>query len=351
MYAPRVHGVRDMRYEEVPEPQVGPGEILLKVNLCGICGSDVHLYDAGATLDGQVMGHEFVGTIEELGPGVANWSVGERVMEAMSDPCGGCDFCSAGQPDLCFHHYIMESEGGADVHGRGRVVVGGYGPYLTMEANRLMRVPDEFSDEAAANVEAAAVGFHAVSRSGIRLGDSVVIFGAGPIGLYLLQSARAAGAGRVYMVEPVASRAAVARQLGADQVLDPRASEDVVAELIDLTDGGPDLVMEGAGVPMTLQQALDVARPEGRVSLVGVSLRSSPLNPAVIVEKELRVRSSLALIRQDVPRTIELFRSGAMNVEPMITGTIPPWEVGDAMERLLHPNDEIKVLVNPQLTR
>lgn len=351
MYAPRVHGVRDMRYDEVPEPEPGPGEILLQVSLCGICGSDVHLYDAGATLDGLVMGHEFVGTIAALGAGVDGWSIGERVMEAMSEPCGGCDFCSAGAPELCFHHYILESEAGADVHGRGRVVVGGYAPYLVMEANRLMRVPDEFSDEAAANVEAAAVGFHAVSRSGIRLGDSVVIFGAGPIGLYLLQSARAAGAGRVYMVEPVASRAAVARTLGADQVLDPAASPDVVAELVDLTQGGPDLVMEGAGVPMTLQQALQVARPGGRVTLVGVSLRPSPLNPALIVEKELHVRSSLALIRQDVPRTIELFRSGAMNVEPMITGTVPPWEVGDAMDRLLHPNDEIKILVNPRAQR
>lgn len=349
MFAPRVHGVRDIRYEEVPDPEPGPGEILMQVSLCGICGSDVHLYEAGATLDGQVMGHEFVGTIAALGPDVSGWSVGERVIEAMNEPCGGCDFCAAGSPDLCYHHYILESESGADVHGRGRVVVGGYAPYLVMEANRLMRVPDDFSDEAAANVEAAAVGFHAVSRSGIRLGEDVVIFGAGPIGLYLLQCVRAAGAGRVYVVEPVARRAAVASELGADRVFDPIASRDIVAELVEVTGGGADLVMEGAGVPVTLQQAMEVARPRGRVSLVGVSLRPSPLRPEVIVEKELHVRSSLALIREDVPRTIELFRTGAMNVGPMITGTIPPSRVGDAMERLLHPNDEIKILVNPRL--
>lgn len=132
------------------------------------------------------MGYEFVGTIVALGLDVSGWSVGEWVIEVMNEFCGGCDFCVVGFFDFCYYYYILESEFGVDVYGCGRVVVGGYVFYFVMEVNCLMCVLDDFSDEVVANVEVVVVGFYVVSCLGICLGEDVVIFGVGSIGLYLL---------------------------------------------------------------------------------------------------------------------------------------------------------------------
>ncbi len=347
MRAPVLHGYRDMTYDEVPDPHPGPGQAHIRIHLCGICGSDVHRYDNPDQQDDQIMGHEFVGTVIELGEGAQGPAIGSRVIEAMNDACGGCAFCNRGEAYLCHQHYILESQQGIDVHGRGRVVTGGYGEYVALEASRLMAVPEDMTDHAAASVEAAAVGYHAVKHSGISLGDTAVVFGGGPIGLYTMQCAREAGATRVITVEPVAARQRAARELGVDEVVDPSQSDDVVAELKDLTQGGPDIVFEAAGVPVTTQQAIETVRPNGRVGLVGVTLKPATIHQATWVRKNLQVRTSLAFSREDFPSIIQLFRKQRVRAEPLITSVVPASETTAAFDRLLEPNEEIKILVEP----
>lgn len=350
MDAPVLHGRRSMRYEEFPAPSAGPGEALIQVALCGICGSDLHLYDHEDAPDGIVLGHEFGGTIVELGEGVEGWAVGERVVGAPMEPCLTCAFCRRGETHLCLHHYRLELQAAGEQRGMEALGAMGYAPLAVLQVERLMRLPDDLDDRQAASVEPAAVGFHAVRNSGLEAGDAVAVVGAGPIGLYTLQAARFAGAAKVVALELSPVRAEAAIRLGADAVLDPREvgdSEALQAAVNDLLGGPPDTVFDAAGVPVTLQQAVDLVRPQGRVMMVGVSFDPAPIQPSTWVTKSVSVRAAFAYNREDYRRTIGLLQRGVIEIEPLITSVVPGAETPEAFDRLLGPNHEIKVLVNP----
>ncbi|MEX1103133.1 MAG: alcohol dehydrogenase catalytic domain-containing protein, partial [Dehalococcoidia bacterium] len=210
MRAPVLQGRRSMSYEEIPDPSPGDNEVVVEVGLCGICGSDLHLYDSEMAPAGIVMGHEYGGTIVALGKDVTGWEAGDRVVGAPQKPCLNCAFCRRGELDFCYQHYRLDMQRAGTTMGAGASLgAGGYAPLTKITAPRLMRVPDEIDDRQAASIEPAAVGFHAVKHAGMRLGDRVAILGAGPIGLYTLQCALAAGAKKITVAEPAAGRAAI----------------------------------------------------------------------------------------------------------------------------------------------
>ncbi|MCZ6544850.1 MAG: zinc-binding dehydrogenase [Chloroflexi bacterium] len=351
MDAPVLHGSRQMSYEEFPAPSAGPDEVIVEVGLCGICGSDLEVYAHAEAPDGIVLGHEFSGTIVELGKGVEGWSLGERVVSAPADPCLNCWFCVRGETHLCMHHYRIERELAGEAQGMEMLGAMGYAPLARMRAPQLIRVPDALDDRTAASVEPAAVGYHAVRNSGMRMGDRVAVIGAGPIGLFVLQAARLGGAARIVALEPSAARRTLAGELGADVVLDPSELGEIEAigeAVSDALGGPPDTVFDAAGVPATLQQAVELVKVEGHVMMVGVAMEAAPIQPSSWVMKRVRVRGAFAYTREDYRQTIDLLQRGLIETEAMISSVVPGSETPETFELLLGPHDEVKVLVDPQ---
>jgi len=352
MRAPVLFGRREMRFEEVPDPVPAATEVVVEVGLCGICGSDLHLYDSEMAGGGIVLGHEFGGTIAELGKDVTGWEVGDRVVGAPQKPCLNCAFCMKGEFDLCYQHYRLDAaRSGIAPAGGASLGAGGYAPFARITAARLMRVPDALDESQAASIEPAAVGLHAARLSGMRLGDRVAIIGAGPIGLFTLQCAVAAGAQRVVVAEPAPGRAALATQLGADDVLNPRGLEDLPGTIAERLGAAPDVVFDAAGVPATLQQAVDIVKVGGSVMMVGVSFNAAPIRPSSWVTKRVTVRAAFAYSRADYEATISMLERGSLRTDAIITSTVPASETHLAFERLLGPNDDVKVLVDPRVAR
>ena len=224
-------GNQTLVVEEVPTPAPGPGQVVVKVSYCAICGTDVHafLYDIAPA--GTVMGHEYSGIIDTVGSGVTQWKVGDRVVGGGGTAPPGSE--SAQRTDPRFNYRTMGFAGGR---------LRAYAEYVLMEEWEPIVLPDGVSDEAAALCEPCAVTVRAVRLSQLKLGDSVAVLGAGPIGLFCLQVAKAAGASAVYVSEPVAARAEAARRLGADAVVDP-AIDGALEQIVALSGGkGPSKV-------------------------------------------------------------------------------------------------------------
>jgi len=341
-----------MRFEEVPDPVPAANEVVVEVGLCGICGSDLHLYDSEMAGGGIVLGHEFGGTIAELGKDVTGWEVGDRVVGAPQKPCLNCAFCMKGEFDLCYQHYRLDAaRAGIAPAGGASLGAGGYAPFARITAARLMRVPDALDESQAASIEPAAVGLHAAKLSGMRLGDRVAIIGAGPIGLFTLQCALAASAQRVVVVELTPGRATLAKELGADDVVNPREFGDLPAAIAERLGGAPDVVFDAAGVPATLQEAVDVVKVGGSVMMVGVSFNAAPIRPSSWVTKRVTVRAAFAYSRADYEATIAMLERGSLRTDAIVTSTVPASETHLAFERLLKPNNDVKVLVDPRTAR
>lgn len=349
MKAPVLHGRRQMTFEDVPEPVAGDSEVVVEVGYCGICGSDLHLYDSEMAGGGIVMGHEFGGAIVEIGKDVTGWEVGDRVVGAPMRPCMNCAFCVRGEFDLCYQHYRLDAaRAGVAPAGGASLGAGGYAPFAKIGAARLMRIPDALDEQQAAAIEPAAVGVHAVRLSGQKIGDRVAILGAGPIGLFTLQCAIAAGARRVVVAEPSPGRAELAKSLGADAVFNPREAGDLAGAFASHLGGPPDVAFDAAGVPATLQQAVDVVKPGGSVMMVGVSFDAAPVRPSVWVTKRVTVRAAFAYSRADYETTIAMLERGSLKAGPVITSIVAGAETPAAFERLLSPNSDVKVLVDPR---
>ena len=260
-------GNRRLVVEEVETPVPGPSEVLIKVRYCALCGTDVHAFMYDAPPPGTVMGHEFCGVVAGLGPGVAGWSEGDRVVGGGGAPPPGKEPPIRRDPR---YNYRLQG-----FSGRMRA----YAEYVVMDEWGPIPIPDGVSDEEAALCEPTAVGVHAVRRSALKLGDSVVVLGAGPIGLFCTQVAKAAGASSVIVFEPASARADAARQVGADGVFNP-LEVDPVAAAVEMTGGvGPDVVFDCAGVKSTLDQSLSMVRRNGQVMLVAVIWEETPLLP------------------------------------------------------------------------
>jgi alcohol dehydrogenase len=270
MRAAVFHGPGDISVERVARPRPGPGEALIRVTLTTICGTDVHILKGEYPVQpGLTVGHEPVGIIEELGPGVVGYQVGERVLVGAIAPCGQCHACLSGKLSQCGHGSGYEAVGGWRF---GNTINGAQAEYLLVpsaQAN-LAKIPDTLTDEQVVLLaDIASTGFAGAESAKVRIGDSVVVFAQGPIGLCATAGARLMGAALVIGVEGDPTRQAMARRMGADVVLDP-ATVDVVAEVKRITDGGADVAIEALGLQETFESALRSIRPGGTLSSLGV---------------------------------------------------------------------------------
>jgi len=260
----------DIHIEQVPRPHPGPGEAVIKVTLTTICGTDVHILKGEYPVrPGLVVGHEPVGVIEELGPGLEGYAIGERVLVGAITPCGQCHACLSGHLSQCGHGTGYQAMGGWRF---GNTINGAQAEYLLVpnaQAN-LAKIPDTLTDEQVVLLaDIASTGFSGAESGEVRIGDSVVVFAQGPIGLCATAGAKLMGAALIVGVEGDPVRQAMARRMGADIVLDPHGV-DVVSEVIRLTDGGADVAIEALGLQATFESALRCLHPGGTLSSLGV---------------------------------------------------------------------------------
>jgi len=325
----------DIVVGEVPRPQAGPGEIVVEVTYCGICGSDVHRFVAGGFPEGAVLGHEPCGVITQLGEGVTGWQTGQRVVVIAYDPCRACRWCMKGEYQLCTNkHWI----------GLG-TNPGAFAEYVKAFPTMLLPIPDQVSDRKAALTEPLAVALHAVRTARINLGDTTVVIGAGPIGQLVIQCLRLAGARAVGVIEMAPGRAELAARHGADALFTP-STDDLPATVARTLGAEPDVVFDCAGAIQTLQAAVEIVRPHGKVMLVGVSMKPVPITPIEWGRREAEMKACIAY-RDEFPLALELLVRSSVDVEALISNVIPLEQIGQTIEMLRKPNDQIKILVEP----
>jgi (R,R)-butanediol dehydrogenase / meso-butanediol dehydrogenase / diacetyl reductase len=325
-----------------PQAAPPPGGVTIDIRLCGICGTDIHSFASGHLHSPAVCGHEWVGTVAATGAGVDDLREGDRVVAAVPPACGSCPECLRGLGDYCRT---------ASLVARGRDPLapphGGFAGRITVQATRVMRAHPDLTDEVAAQVEPATVAFHGVRRSRITPGDTVVVQGAGPIGLLALQFARAAGAGDVLVVEPSPARRRLATELGAINAVAP----DEAAEYVqDHTQGlGADLVIECTGVPRLLQTAVDLARSGGVVQLLSFLSEPATISADRWLAKQVTVVASNAYTHDDFRRAMTFLADGRVQAEPLHSRTVRLDELEVTLRGLsAGPSDDIKVLVDPR---
>jgi L-iditol 2-dehydrogenase len=326
----------DIGLRPVPRPPApGLGEALVRSVLVGICGSDVHAA-AGhhPFIDLPYRpGHEVVGVIEEVGPGVDGLAPGDRVVLEPNLYCGHCPQCRDGRYNICRELAVF-----------GCQTPGGMADAFVVRADRLHHVPDEMTDRTAALIEPLATPVHAVRRAGVRPGDKVVVLGAGPIGLLVLVAARAAGAERVVVTDLLPEKLRRAGALGADETLatdDPRLAERAVAAL-----GGPaDVVFDCVARESTMAQAVELVDKGGTVVVVGVAAGPTAIPLHLVQDREITVIGSLMYVREDFAAAIELLLSGAVAADNLVTAVFPLEEVARAFAAAADPH-QVKVLVS-----
>jgi L-iditol 2-dehydrogenase len=328
---------------DLPIPAVGPDEILVRVEACGICGSDVHGYDgsSGRRIPPIVMGHEAAGTVAAFGASVTGLSEGDRVTFDSTVYCGACEFCARGQINLCNNRQVIGVSCG-DYRRHGA-----FAEYVVVPERIVYRLPDSISFAEAAMLEAVSVALHAVRVAQLSGGETALVIGAGMIGLLTLQAARAAGCSRVFIADIDASRLRLATMVGADATLHCSGA-DLVAEVKKLTGGrGADVVLEAVGRNETVTGAIECARKGGTVVLVGNIAPEVTLPLQIVVTRQLRLQGSCASAGE-YPQAIELIASGAIQVKPLITA-VASLEEGPRWFERLHSREPnlMKVVLTP----
>jgi len=331
----RLHGVGDVRIADEARPSPIEGESLVRVTAVGLCGSDLHWFTDGGIGDAQlthplVLGHEFAGVIQG-GP-----DDGRRVAVDPALPCGVCEQCLEGNRNLC-PSVRFAGHGAND---------GGLREYVGWPTALLYPVPDSLSDADAAMLEPLGVALHAHDLGELQAGATVAVIGCGPIGLCLVQLARAAGASHVVAIEPLAHRRAAAAAMGAHVVLDAGA-DDIHTALAEATGGrGVDVAFEVAGTDVAVGYAVEAARPGGRVILVGIPGDDSTTFPASVARRKGLTLKLSRRMKEAYPRTTRLVSSGVIDVASVVTHTLPLEKAGEAF-RAASDRVGLKIIVSP----
>ena len=314
---------------DLPEPAPGPGEVLLRVSACGICGSDLTSYKRGLFIG--VPGHEVAGVVEAAGDGVDGWRAGQAAVLQPGGGCGACDECRTGS-----YHRCIES-----LTGSGSTRPGGYAELMAARADRLRPLPDGLPPEVACLGEPLSVAIHGLRRVGFRPGEDAVVLGLGSIGLLATAGLRWLGAGRVFGVDPVDVRRELAAGLGADAVF--AAARAARAEV----DGAP-VVLECSGRAEAIQQAIDLAGPGGRVALLGIAVAEVTVIPVFWITREITVSGSINSRLEDFDEALRLL-AARPEVARIVTRRVALREVPATFEALLHPSGVGKVVIDPRL--
>jgi L-iditol 2-dehydrogenase len=330
-------------FEDVPPPEIGPDEVLVKVEACGICGSDVHGLDGstGRRQPPLIMGHEASGVVAEAGPRVVGWAAGDRVTFDSTIYRLDDWYTRRGLYNLSDNRMVLGvSPGEYRRHGA-------FAEYVAVPQHILYRLPPAVSFDQAAMVEPVAVAAHAVSLTPVAVGDTAVVVGAGMIGLCLVQVLRAAGCARVFAVDPQAERRELARKLGADAVLDPQA-DDVAQEVARATEGrGADVAFEAVGIPATVKAAIGAVRRGATVTLVGNLSPAVEIPLQAVVTRQLRLQGSCS-IAGEYPAALSMIERGVVNVDAMRSAVAPLSEGAAWFDRLYRKERGLmKVILKP----
>ncbi len=350
MKAIRLHGAEDARLDEIPEPQVGPGQVKIRVERTGICGSDLalfqhmpvpleHVHPLLPEAGPHVLGHEFAGTVTEVGEGVSGVAEGALVAVRPNVWDGTCAACLRGEPNLCASFGFIGINGGG----------GGYSEYVVVDADHVHEVPREVGAAVAAMIESTTVAWHAVKQSGATTGSTALIVGAGPIGLALLLCLRARGAQRLLVSEISETRRALAATLGAEAI-DPRETDPVQAARA-LPGGGVDVSFDASGVgEPTLVPALEALRAGGTSVVVAQFHHPVPIDPNLFLMTEKHLVGSFAYTDEDFAEVTRLIADGTIDPRPLISSELP---LEDAVEKGIKHllgtgrNTEVKILIAP----
>ena len=334
--------IKQFAYSDVPEPDISPDDVLIKVQATGICGSDIHGMDgsSGRRIPPIIMGHESAGIIAKVGANVTHWQVGDRVTFDSTIYCGDCFFCRRGEINLCDNRRVVGvSCGDYRQHGA-------FAEYLAVPARILYRVPDDLSFVQAAFVEPVSIAAHAVELTPIALNDTAVVVGTGMIGLLLIQVLKQTGVGKVIGIDLAESRLELARQLGADVTINARDT-DIQKQILDHTEGrGADIAFEVVGITATLQTAVKALRKGGALTLVGNISATAELPIQLVVTRELTLYGSCGS-QGDYPASLAMLAQGKVQIEPLITAIAPLSDGANWFDRLYNEQDLLKVVLTP----
>lgn len=332
--------------QDVPIPQIGPSDVLIKVRFCGICGSDLHSFTSGMFVDpGQIMGHEFSGEIAEVGESVLDLRRGDRVTGFSAGVCGECASCERGEAILCAELFKNST---------GYGLAGAFAEYVKIEravvGESVHKLDDTINNIQGAMVEPIAVGVSAVTQAKVKPNDKVVVLGAGMIGNACLQAAKAVGASEVIVVEVSDTRLRLAKDCGADDVFDARTG-DALRWVMDKfgeapyhfqIGGNADVVLEAAGHPTTIKQAFEMVRPGGTICFVGLPEGEVPIDTTKIVHKMPQIVGSLG---GDFVAAIDAINAGKIRPEPLVTHRFALGDIATAFQQQLNADETVKVMI------
>lgn len=320
---------KQFRLIEAPAPEPGPGEIQVRVRSIGICGSDVHYFADGGIGETKaplptVLGHEPTGEVLKAGPGVSGWQPGDQAVLEPAVYCYHCEFCRSGRHNLCAHIRFLSSP----------PEPGFFREFVNLPAHNVLPLPPNVGLDLGTLFEPLAVCLHSLKFAAVELGDTVAVFGAGPIGLLTIATLRAAGAGRIWVVEPLSTRRELAKQMGADVVLNPRHT-DVIQEILTSTGRrGVDLAIDCAAKDDTVNDSIAVVRSAGRVVMTGIH---SEVRVPVRIHELRRKELSFFNVRRSNHETdlaIEMLRDQPSRFGPLITHREPIESIQTAFDML-----------------
>ncbi len=343
MKAAMYYDIGDVRFEETDVPEIEKGEILVKIGAALTCGTDVKTYKRGHPVlikhTPALFGHEYAGTIEEVGAGVKKFEIGMRVVATNSAPCGDCFFCKRDMPNLC-----------AEL--KDNLVNGAFAEYIRVPKGvvdwNTHPIPDSLSFRDAALTEPLACVVHGIEESNIRLGDTVVVIGAGPIGQMLIMLAKKNGASTVIASDLAELRRTIAKKAGADIVIDP-SEEDPVERVREETSGlGADVVIEAVGVPQTWEQAVEMTRDAGTTVLFGGAASGTrfEIDTVRFHYGQLTIKGVFHLKPRHVEQALRLITKGNINPDLLISHEMPLERVNEALE-MMSRGESMKIAILP----
>jgi 2-desacetyl-2-hydroxyethyl bacteriochlorophyllide A dehydrogenase len=327
---------KNIEVGSMEKPTLNQGEALIKVSAAGICGTDMMIYfgkhpRAKAPL---AMGHEFSGVIEEIN-GESIFKIGDRIVVEPTISCGKCDACLSGNSHVCKTLGLI----GIDFHG-------GFAEYVAVPLHRLHKIPDTLSDDHAALAEPVAVGIHTVRRSNMKVGDTVVVLGAGPIGLLIALTAKIAGADKIYISDISPYRLGKAEELGFIALNGNEV--DVVKEVLEETNGvGADIVFEVAGNNLTANQMIHACRTQGQIVVVSVYKQPPTIDLAAMHFRELSLTTTRCYSHSDFATAISMMASGQIDVTPFISHQLSLDEIEKGFQLMMNPDESLKILIQP----
>lgn len=343
MQALVLENVRSLHLRDVPEPEFGPDDVLIKVKACGICGSDVHGYDGstGRRIPPIIMGHEAAGVVAKIGAAVHSFRVGDRVTFDSTVSCGGCRFCAAGDVNLCDSRQVLGVS--CDDYLRN----GAFAEYISVPQHIVYGLPESFAYEKAALIEAVSIAVHAAKITQIQQGSSAMVVGVGMIGLLAVQAFRVFGCSQIIAVDLEESKLTMAQQMGAGQTF--LASDPELLKKINAATGGrgPDIAVEVVGAQKSILTAINGVRRGGTVTLIGNLALTVEIPLQIVVTRQLRLLGSCASAGE-YRECIDLMKNGSIDVDPLISAVAPLSEGAGWFNRLYAREPGLmKVILQP----